>query len=384
MVVEQERDGDKPIWSPAIGKALEVFGAAARRGVEDDVKRAAKDVVDATSAYFRLGGVPVFAHNPVPPQLIQDVLPVFHLMLGEPVKRAVDRFVGVFDESVRPLLIEQVRKQLQQAARAHTQQSDDAETDERGGLDREFFEQSLDAPSGVLDQPERSSAGVFDDLWAKHLVFGGSGEAASVESSHAAKARSPLDDILHAQQPTDRLSTSEPRRNGRQGPSRLKIDTLSSNNKGGGINSQRNFNLDQPSVREGYVIQEVTIVFRPRMPDGSLGSPRVLFHFWEGWRVDPGKSRPSEGLGPSNDSVRFQRGPGGGGRVEILTRTVFYEGLGVLPSGFRRNKKKGQPGFDPTIKPAGGLMATSQPFELRRGSFESMTNAENTAIYTDW
>lgn len=111
-VIERENMPAAPIRSPAIDKALGDFGAAMHSGMLDEMKRAAKSVVDATSAYYRISGVPVFAHEPVPWQLIKEVLPVEQLTPGEHTKQAVGRFVDLFHDSVKPMLMDQLMRQL--------------------------------------------------------------------------------------------------------------------------------------------------------------------------------------------------------------------------------------------------------------------------------
>ena len=116
-VVEQQNAPAAPIRSPLIDKALGDFGKAMHSGVVDEMKRSAKDVVDATSAYFRMSGVPTFAHDPVPPQLIKHALPVELLDPGEHTKQAVGHFVDVFEDSVKPMLREQVMRHLEGGAK---------------------------------------------------------------------------------------------------------------------------------------------------------------------------------------------------------------------------------------------------------------------------
>ncbi|MCE9521207.1 MAG: hypothetical protein K8S25_02095 [Alphaproteobacteria bacterium] len=81
-------------------------------GIKDAVAASTKKIVDATSAYFRMSGVPTFAHDPVPPQLIKAVLPAEHLAPGEHTAMAAHRFVDLFENSVKPMLREQVSKHL--------------------------------------------------------------------------------------------------------------------------------------------------------------------------------------------------------------------------------------------------------------------------------
>lgn len=109
---EQAREKDRPIWSPAIGKAVSDFVRAAESGRREDLRRAAREVVDATSAYYRVSGVPLHAHDPIPAQLIERLLPIKQLVPGEQTRQAVGRFVDLFDDSVKRLLHSQVMRHL--------------------------------------------------------------------------------------------------------------------------------------------------------------------------------------------------------------------------------------------------------------------------------
>lgn len=124
-VVEQQKAPAAPIWSPAIKRALGDFGTAMRSGVVDEMKRAARDVVDATSAYYRISGVPTFAHDPVPWQLIEHALPIEELAPGEHTERAVGRFIDVFDDAVKPMLRGQMMRHLERGKAVDQYVTDD-------------------------------------------------------------------------------------------------------------------------------------------------------------------------------------------------------------------------------------------------------------------
>ncbi|MEQ1863764.1 MAG: hypothetical protein ABL996_03830 [Micropepsaceae bacterium] len=125
-VVEQQKTPAAPIRSPAIDKALGDFGEAMRSGLVDAMKHAARSVVDATSAYYRMSGVPTFAHEPVPWQLIEHALPVEHLAAGEHTVQAVGHFVDVFEGSVKPMLIDQISRQMKRGSERPMHEIDDA------------------------------------------------------------------------------------------------------------------------------------------------------------------------------------------------------------------------------------------------------------------
>ena len=144
LAVDPAHSDGHTITSPAINSALIDFDEAMKSGMQDAVKRAARDVVDATSAYFRMSGVPTFAHDPVPPQLIKAALPPEHLAPGEHTSIAVDRFVDLFDDSVKPVLKEQVARHLERGdARTSTAPND-------GGRDAGAANSSV--PRGALNQ----------------------------------------------------------------------------------------------------------------------------------------------------------------------------------------------------------------------------------------
>jgi hypothetical protein len=116
LATNHEREADEPIWSPAIGKALEELNSAVRSGIESEAKNAARGVVEATSAYYRMSGVPTFAHDPVPWQLIKHALPSDQMKPGPQSQYAIGRFVNLFDDSVKPMLNEQVKRYLEGGA----------------------------------------------------------------------------------------------------------------------------------------------------------------------------------------------------------------------------------------------------------------------------
>jgi murein DD-endopeptidase MepM/ murein hydrolase activator NlpD len=106
-------NGDEmPVWSPAIRQAMSEFQRATARRDLGEMKRAATNVVDATAAYYKMSGVPLFAHDPVPPQLLAEMLPPERLSEGATAARAAANFVELFDDSVKPMLKMQVGKLL--------------------------------------------------------------------------------------------------------------------------------------------------------------------------------------------------------------------------------------------------------------------------------
>jgi hypothetical protein len=163
LVPEQERTRNQPIWSVAIGKALEELNFAARGQIESEMKRVAKGVVDATSSYFRMSGVPAFAHDPVPPQLIRDALPVEHLEPGDVMEHAVDRFVDLFDESIRPSLRNQVIKQLHDAIDSKLQLGRKGAIEHDGNSESawQLPPHERDEGDDLFETPNRGAMGVF-------------------------------------------------------------------------------------------------------------------------------------------------------------------------------------------------------------------------------
>ncbi|MCE9521198.1 MAG: hypothetical protein K8S25_02050 [Alphaproteobacteria bacterium] len=158
LVMEHKRQEAAPITSPAIEASLEDFDAAMRSGLKDAVAASTKKIVDATSAYFRMSGVPTFAHDPVPPQLIKAILPAEHLAPGERTAMAAHRFVDLFEDSVKPMLREQVAKHLGRSSAfdTHTsmlQNKDERDANELNGSLLRNAMARRDADSRTLDRP---------------------------------------------------------------------------------------------------------------------------------------------------------------------------------------------------------------------------------------
>jgi hypothetical protein len=100
------------ISSPAIDTALDEWYDAKRVRDEDGLKDAARKVIDATSAYFRAGGVPLHSHRPLPPQFVQVELRDVQSLPQRHAARVVDSFVGRFDDSAKPVVAQQVASEL--------------------------------------------------------------------------------------------------------------------------------------------------------------------------------------------------------------------------------------------------------------------------------
>lgn len=116
-----QRDEDQaPIWSPAIKAAIEDWYTAKRDNDAEGLKSAARDMINSTAAYYRAGGVPLFAHRPLPPQFVDAELGDVHALPQAHAVRVIDAFIDKFDNNTRPIVAQQVagllRSQLDRPA----------------------------------------------------------------------------------------------------------------------------------------------------------------------------------------------------------------------------------------------------------------------------
>lgn len=96
-----ERD-EKEIRSPAIDRAIDHWNIAKEEGDEHGLRTAAKGIVDATSAAFKLQGVPTFAHPVLPPQFVKAEVASLSGLSGDRRNGAIGELLNLFDPSARP------------------------------------------------------------------------------------------------------------------------------------------------------------------------------------------------------------------------------------------------------------------------------------------
>ncbi|MEZ4311267.1 MAG: hypothetical protein R3F14_24765 [Polyangiaceae bacterium] len=131
------------------------------------------------------------------------------------------------------------------------------------------------------------------------------------------------------------------------------------------------YNLDKPTCKGGWIIQEVTFVIKA----GPAGKPlknMLNLHYWEAWKVSPGKTIPDSRATYGYDDmfavlVSF---PGTYGVTEEHGKVRFFEDL-TLPSDFKPNNPK---------TPAAGVLhaTTKKPsFWNGRGSYHDLVDSWN-------
>jgi hypothetical protein len=92
---------EQDVRSPAIDRAIDDWNAAKEQGDESGLHAAAKSIVDATSAAFKLQGVPTFAHPVLPPQFVKaEISELIHLPDGRR-RSLVDAIANRFDPSAK-------------------------------------------------------------------------------------------------------------------------------------------------------------------------------------------------------------------------------------------------------------------------------------------
>jgi hypothetical protein len=96
-----ERD-EKEIRSPAIDRAIDNWNIAKKEGDEHGLRTAAKGIVNATSAAFKLQGVPTFAHPVLPPQFVKAEAAGLAGLTVERRDGALSNLLSLFDPSVKP------------------------------------------------------------------------------------------------------------------------------------------------------------------------------------------------------------------------------------------------------------------------------------------
>jgi hypothetical protein len=112
MVARDDGEEHAPISSPEIEKAIVNWVTARHDGDEDDLKRAGREVVDATARYYRSGGMPLFAHHPLPPQLVKAEVGDAQ---SEHAAGVIGGFIRAFDDAVQPAVSLQVNSALAHA-----------------------------------------------------------------------------------------------------------------------------------------------------------------------------------------------------------------------------------------------------------------------------
>lgn len=93
---------ERDIRSPAIDQAIDDWNVAKEEGDENGLRSAAKSIVDATSAAFRLQGVPLYAHPVLPPQFVAAEATSIARLPQDRQRTAVAALLDKFDPSVKP------------------------------------------------------------------------------------------------------------------------------------------------------------------------------------------------------------------------------------------------------------------------------------------
>jgi hypothetical protein len=114
----------------------------------------------------------------------------------------------------------------------------------------------------------------------------------------------------------------------------------------GGWDLRIKWHLSEPSSEGGWIVQEI----KYRLD--YLGTDRVPLvqeaHYWEAWRIEPGKSTTSSPLWWDDRRGADVKGTAVSIRYSVTANARFYEGL-QLPPSFR-------PG---SVESAGALPATT-------------------------
>lgn len=149
--VRDDEEDDAPIWSPAIKAALEDWYTAKHEHDEEGMKSAARTIVDATAAYHKAGGVPLFAHRPLPPQFVEAEIGSVQNLPQANAAHVVDSFINKFDDSAKPVVTQQVAKVL---------------SSKQSALTREAAEKDLPVhkPTAVSDRPASPLSAASNEL----------------------------------------------------------------------------------------------------------------------------------------------------------------------------------------------------------------------------
>jgi hypothetical protein len=177
MVARDDGEEHAPISSPEIEKAIVNWVTARRHGDEEELKRAGREVVDATAGYYRAGGMPLFAHHPLPPQLVEAEV---RAAQGGVTADTLRRFVGLFDGPVQRAVRQQAAGLLQRprplsGERTEAQMSDEHGAGEQSGL---FAPMAYNGPASASSEgvmrpsvrsrrDERTEQQIADDLDAR-------------------------------------------------------------------------------------------------------------------------------------------------------------------------------------------------------------------------
>lgn len=92
---------DQEVRSPAIDKAINDWNQAKQNGDDAAMHAAARAIVDATSATFKLQGVPTFAHPVLPPQFVKAEAELLRNAPADQRRALVGSFVDTFEPSAK-------------------------------------------------------------------------------------------------------------------------------------------------------------------------------------------------------------------------------------------------------------------------------------------
>jgi hypothetical protein len=111
---------EQEIRSPAVDRAIGDWTAAKEQGDESGLRAAAKSIVHATSAAFRLRGVPAYAHPVLPPQFVKAEAAAMAHLPRDHQKAIVSALLDKFDPSAKPGGTQQFVTQLAASAASPT------------------------------------------------------------------------------------------------------------------------------------------------------------------------------------------------------------------------------------------------------------------------
>ena len=93
---------EQDVRSPAIDRAIDDWNVAKEQGDESALRDAAKAIVDATSAAFKLQGVPLYAHPVLPPQFVKAEAAGLASFSRDRRNDAFNTLLNLFDPSAKP------------------------------------------------------------------------------------------------------------------------------------------------------------------------------------------------------------------------------------------------------------------------------------------
>ncbi len=142
---------EQEIRSPAIDQAIANWNDAREQGDESGLRAAAKSIVDATTAAFKLQGVPLYAHPVLPPQFVKAESIELRNLPHEQQKATVSALLNKFDPSARPGGMQQFAGLLASPA-ADFMQDDEGSTGRRPSP---FVTAQAQPPQPFPQQPPR-------------------------------------------------------------------------------------------------------------------------------------------------------------------------------------------------------------------------------------